>query len=208
MRRVVLLACCGALLTVGCGGSGSDDPDLTITSVPAFDGFITNTGFADVSTSSSIAAGDTDGSFGNVARGLVRFDRSALPAGATIKHAVLRMNQAAVAGSPYGSPGGLGSVLVDHVDLGSSIDLADFGGGILTATIGTLSSTAALGERSLDVTAAVQADASAARATSDFRLYFTVNSNANAADDFVTFNDAENHLGGSVPVLVVTYSLP
>ena len=53
-----------------------------------------------------------------------------------------------------------------------------------------------------------QADAAAARPTSDFRLFFGTASDADAADDFATFNDAENHLGGGVPVLVVTYRLP
>ena len=66
----------------------------------------------------------------------------------------------------------------------------------------------AAAQKTLDVTAAVQADAAAARPTSDFRLFFGTASDADAADDFATFNDAENHLGGGVPVLVVTYRLP
>lgn len=205
MRRAVLFACCGALALIGCGGSGSDGIDLTITSVATFDGFVTNTGFSDTFSASAIAAGDTDGSFMNVSRGLVRFDRSTLPPGVTIQRAVLKMNQAAVAGAPYAS---LGDLVVDHVDLGAAVEATDFGGGLLTAQIGTLSTNATLGVKTVDVTDAVRADASAARPTSDFRLYFTVGTNANAADDFVTFNDAENHLGGTVPVLVVTYRNP
>jgi hypothetical protein len=106
--------------------------------------------------------------FGGAARGYMRFDLSSLPPGASIASATLVTYQDAVDGAPFDT----GSVVLDHVDLGPGLDKDDDGaaplpGGLLFAT---LSTSAAPGERAVDVTAAVQADLAGGRSTSDFRL--------------------------------------
>ncbi len=191
-------------LLSGCGGGGTGSVTFTIASTASVDGFVTNTAFVDTGT--PISAGDTDGSFGNVARGFVQFDRSGIPAGATVLSAVLRLHQSAVFGVPYAS---LGNVVVDHVVIGLSLDAADFGASPLQADVGVLSSNAVVGLKSLDVTAQVVADVAAARSSSDFRLRFPLGSDANALDDYAQFNDGEDSFGnGILPLLVVRYTGP
>lgn len=200
----VLVLVCAIPLLSGCGGGGADSVTFTVASTASVDGFVTNTAFVDTGT--PVSVGDTDGSFGNVARGFVQFDRSGIPVGATILSAVLRMHQSAVFGAPYAS---LGNVVVDHVVIGLSLDAADFGASALQADVGGLSSNATLGLRSLDVTTQVLADIAAARSTSDFRLRFPLASDADALDDYAQFNDGDDSFGnGILPLLVVRYTGP
>ncbi len=118
----------------------------------------------------------------------------------------LRMHQSAVIGAPYAT---LGSVIVDHVDIGLTLDAADFGAAALQAGVGLLSSDATVGPKSLDVTSQVLADIAAARPRSGFRLRFPVASDADAADDFAQFNDGEDSFGnGLLPFLIVSYEAP
>jgi hypothetical protein len=169
------------------------------------DGFVTDDGFVDTATSSAVAVGDTDGTFDNYARGFVRFDRSSLPPGATVVSATLRLHQSAVTGAPYATHG---DVLVDHVDIGTSLDAGDFGALPLIPALGTLSDDAGIESKDVDVTAAVLADVLAGRTTSDFRLYFPLPTDGDGAEDYVQFDDVEGHFGDGVPVLEVEYLPP
>ena len=96
---------------------------------------------------------------------------------------------------------------VDHVFLGADLDGTDWDApGLTPGAIGTLSASGELGLRSLDVTAAVAADASAGRLRSEFRLRFPLITNGDGRDDGVNFEDAGDDLGtGNVPMLVVRY---
>jgi hypothetical protein len=197
------------LLTLtGCGGSGGGgEPSAPVTvvipSTPARDGNIRPGGFVYMS---SMFVGDIDGiSPGMTQRSVVGFDLigSGIPSGATIVSATLALQQSPGWGTPYTD---LGNLLVDHVDLGAGIDGTDFTGGTLAAGFGVLSTDAALVVKSLEVGARVQADLTAGRTFSDFRLRFAADSNGDGADDYIQFNDSENSAPpGPKPVLTVTY---
>jgi hypothetical protein len=193
------------LLAPACG-SGGGNPLFTVVSASdgAVDGFVTNPTFVD--TTHRIAVGDTDAGFMNVARGFVHFPLAGIPAGATILVADLRLFQSAVFGTPYGTHGPL---VVDHVDTGGMLDGADFAAPALLAHAGTLSDDTAIAYKTLNVTAQVQDDLTAGRTHSDFRLRFTLDSDADAVDDYVEFNDGEDSAAnGMLPLLVILYQRP
>lgn len=112
-------------------------------------------------------------------KGFVSFNLSSLPEGATITSAVLRVYQYNVAGDPYDK---LGKVLVEHVSY-DSLEQGESGETAqakytmepLDNTIPAdafLSTDATIGYKTLDVTAAVQADQGASRTRAQFRLRF------------------------------------
>jgi hypothetical protein len=209
-QRVLILS---ALALAGCGGGGGPGggtPPVPVTvvihSVPLRDGFLENTG--GVTTGSGMFAGDLEGTYAGV------FDRPALgfdlagagvPPTATIQAATLSLEQYAVWGNPYGS-GNLGNVLVDHVELGASLDATDFDTHTLLAGFGVLSTDATLAVKTLDVAARVQADLAAGRTFSDFRLRFSTDRDVDGADDYAGFVDTENWAGpGAAPALKIVY---
>ena len=202
IRLPVLLLLVGPLLA-GCGGGGNT-VTVSLLSISALDGFVTNTGFVD--TTHAVAVGDTDGSFSNVARGFVHFDLSGLPAGVNIVSAELRLQQSTVFGAPYAT---LGNVVVDHVNIGIALDASDFGALALLSDVGTLSNNPVLELKTLSVTQRVRADLAAARSTSDFRFRYPTGSDGDGADDYVEFNDGGNSLGNGIrALLIVKYDAP
>jgi hypothetical protein len=72
-------------------------------------------------------------------------------------------------GSPFEE---LGSVLVEHVSYGESLDLDDYDATPLQPTVGVLSSDRGAGYRSVDVTKAILDDLVNGRSTAQFRLRF------------------------------------
>jgi hypothetical protein len=178
----------------------------TIVSTASLDGWVQSDGFANADRGGP-GTGDLDsraaGGLGE--RQFYSFDLSSLPPTAQVTSAVVRLFQATVIGSPYGS---LGNVVVDHLDYGTSLDGSDYNLAALLADVGTLSTDAVIQYKTLDVTARVQADRSAGRPRSQFRLRFSIrDSNNNGVDDDALFGDAELSccLIDSLPQLVVTY---
>jgi hypothetical protein len=200
-----------SLLFAGCGGMGGpeDGPPaasafVALTSSADVDGYVTSAG--DVSTGSVIGIPLGDNSFNDVARGFLRFHLAGIPAGSTVLSAVLRVHQGDVTGLPYAT---LGSLRVDHLDLGAGLDAGDDAAAALTSNIGAISVDSGIELKSIDVTAQVAADLAAGRTTSDYRLRFLFGTDFDGASDYVQVNDAEDHLGsGSVPLLLVTFVAP
>jgi len=117
------------------------------------------------------------------------FDLSELPAGAILQSATLRVWLSDTVGRPFTV---LGNLVVDHVDLGSGLDVTDYAGGTLESNIGTLASGSAasqLGYRNLGVVSQVRSDIAAGRTRSDFRLRFAVDTSFDRFDDLVEVND-------------------
>lgn len=199
----------GCLLTGGCGSGGNATPappttTKVLSGIAALDGLARSDGFASGATS-GIVVGDFDPNPAGVAiRGLVTFDLSGLPAGATVDSATLLVFQYDVFGTPYVSHG---VVVVDHVDAGAALDAGDFAGGTLTSDLGTLSTDAVLEYKALEVGGAVAADRAAARTTVQFRLRFSlVEANDDGNDDAAFFDDTEDSgFVNSPPLLVVRY---
>jgi hypothetical protein len=107
-------------------------------------------------------------------RGFVGFDLSSLPSGIHLKSATLVATQCAISGSPFS----LGNVVVDHVSYAVPFDTTVFAESAISTTIGTLSTDASLGPRSMSVTSSVANDISASRTSSQFRLRMSGNADA------------------------------
>ena len=138
-------------------------------------------------------------------RGFMRFDLSAIPAGAEILDADLRIFQGAVNDTPYID---LGELRVDHMNFGAVLNDADYDAAALAFNYGTLSINPALEVKTLDITDAVRADIVAGRSRTDVRLRFELDTDGAADADLIQLNDAEATLPGPVPQLIVTYRLP
>lgn len=102
-------------------------------------------------------------------RALLTFDLSGIPAGSRILSAQLTVVQMLVEGNPYATQ----PLLVDHVDLGGSLDAADYDSIPLTAVIGALATDSSIGAKTMSATAAIQADVDAGRTAASFRGYFS-----------------------------------
>lgn len=196
----VALAACG-----GSSGAAWETFDRTYASVAARDGYMSETGFG--LPEARTFAGDIDGLLaGDGIAAVYCFETGGISDNAIVESAVLRVYQEELEGAPYPS---LGHVVVDHIQIGASVDVDDYDGGTITSNIGTLSTTAALEWKTADVTAAVQNDVSANRLYSEFRIRFTLDSNGNGDNDMMIANDGEDSQGsGRIPQLVVRYRAP
>ncbi len=209
----LLLTACGGGSGGGSGGGGGGPVvgNLTIVSDAAQDGYLAYLDAAAPRSRNlvnSIGAGDNDAYVRRQSlRGFVTFDLRALPPGARITSATVRVYQSSVVGSPYAK---LGYLRLDHVDYGATLDYDEFGLPILGgSTVGNISDEPTLGWKSLDVTERLQADLDAARTRSQYRLRFGLRYNNDATNDWARFEDGEMSQGTvNPPLLVITYTQP
>jgi hypothetical protein len=140
-----------------------------------------------------------------VARQFYSFALTGIPSSTSVLSATLRLYQANVENSPYGI-GFLGSVIVDHVDYGSSLEATDYNAAALTSNIGALSTDTSLEYKMLSVTASVASDILASRLQSQYRLRFSDENSINFDNDYVQFTDAEDSCcaANQPPQLVIT----
>src|SRR5262245_41915179 len=186
LRRLSLVV---ALLGLSRCGGGTDGPATLIAPpVAAVDGVVFSTG--GVNTVAGVSVGDHNGP-GNT-QGFFRFDIHALPPPSQIVSVTLHAYQFLIYGTPYAS---LGTLLVDHVDVGPALDSADHGAAPIVAGFTSFPSDPALGWRVVDVTARVLADLAAQRTTSDFRLRFSVANDGDGMEDDPRFNDGNDTAG-------------
>lgn len=208
MRLLPLLLAAGISLA-GCGGGGGTPTNVTFTlpSTGSLGGTVGSNGSVMLMNSTPVpvilvgeqnpAAG---GQFGR--RGFVSFDLGAIPAGATLLSATLTLFQAGVEAAPFAS---LGSILVDQVVYGNLLEAGAYARSFPSSQgFGSLSTDAALGLKSLVVTAQVQADRAALRTQSQFRLRFPIENNLDALTDLVQFWGTGISATAD-PSLVVTY---
>ena len=139
-----------------------------------------------------------------VSRGFVSFNLSNIPSGANIQKAILRLYQAKIIGNPY-SVGG--SLKVDHLTYGDSLEDGDYAISTLTSSFATLATNSAVECKDVDVTDTVRDDIANARSKSQFRIHFqTENTGRDATGDFTYFEANENsQSSGNIPQLVVEY---
>ena len=206
----VLVFATGAL--AACGGATSDGPRrgtpivLEIESAGILDGFVRNDGM--VSTSGNgPGVGDLDEATTGLAfRMFYAFPLAEIPEGVTVTSVRLRVFQVSIVGSPYED---LGDLLVDHVDPGAGLDAGDYAGSTLSSNIGILAMGFGQNYANLGVSAEVDADRSAERSHSWFRLRFPVDSNTDRGNDVLVLGDGEGSRGPmNPPILEVTYVVP
>ena len=139
-----------------------------------------------------------------VTRGFASFSLSDIPSGSTITEATLRLYQGQIVGNPYGAGG---SVKIDHLNYGDSLDSGDYGATAILSSFATLTSNAVIEWKDTDVTTELKDDISNARSRSQFRIHFsTENTGGTVTGDFTYFESADNNMGtGNTPQLVVKY---
>ena len=138
-----------------------------------------------------------------VSRGFVSFPLNEIPTGVNIIEARLKLYQAKIVGKPYSA----GSVMIDHLNYGDSLDNSDYGIAALVSNFAVLSTSLAVDMKEKNVTLAIKEDIANARSLSQFRIHLSAESTGGTTvGDFIYFAAAENSLGsGNLPQLVVRY---
>lgn len=204
----LLLASCG-----GGGGGGGGTQTVAVPSLASLDGYLREDGGGGWYWEPGYLSPLTGEVYGGgdyvEHRQFYTFEHPALPAGASIVRATLRLYQSAVVGDPFGT---LGDVIVDQVHFDESTSSSDFDGNTFNREIGVVSTDAALGYRDTIVTSAVRIDHEAGRPRSQFRLRVDMPTFgiADAASDWVRFTDAEGGAGDTEhpPVLILEVAMP
>ena len=139
-----------------------------------------------------------------VTRGFVSFVITDIPSGSTIKEATLRLYQAKIIGSPYAAGG---TLKIDHLTYGDSLDSSDYGVAALLSSFATLTNNQTIEWKDIDVTTEVKDDISNARVNSQYRIHFqTEQTGGDVTGDFTYFESADNSEGtGNAPQLIVKY---
>jgi len=192
-------------------GISVDVTPMILTSTAALDGEVSFDGtVATVNTGAGARTGDTEVFPGrSTHRQFFSFSLPSTASGASVVAAELRLHQASatingIGNSPYVE---LGSLVVDHVDYGTGLDGLDYNGGTLVSNSGVLATDTVLEYKTLNVASRVQADLTAVRGRSQFRLRFSNEfANQNTFDDFVRFADGDSWPATNrPPQLVVTF---
>lgn len=196
-QRLFLLTLLFALSTAqaGCGGSSSTaetspvGPTTHVTRLAevASSGTVSNSGF--VGRGTDLAIGDSN--LDESARGYYSFDLSSIDPQRVVS-ATLITRQFNMVGAPYPDLGP--DVLVESVDIGSSLDAADFDTPGMPR--GSLASDGN-GGLSVDVTAAIK-DLGFTSAQLTLRLAFPTLTDGNGDDDFINLIDPLNAASSGV----------
>jgi|GEM_PF-3463033 len=209
-RLLALFALVLPVAACGGGGGGGGNLDLTATLPILLDnrtGTLTSVPetFNVAAYGGHVALGD-DFAFGSDhdTRGILTFDLAALPPGAVISSAIVRLAARVNSGNPYAVHG---LPLVDHVFVtGSDISAANFSGTTITAghALFPTFTGAAFQQAQFDVTGPVRADFEGGQPDTSFRVYFAQSPEANSQDDIV-FIQVSTTDPALRPIVVVTY---
>jgi hypothetical protein len=203
-RSVTFFVVLASLACGSCGGGGGGGRSMTVPleASPELSGHMSASGDifnADVLMfigDATPAQGPEQG-----LRGFLSFDLGAIPVGADVTAAVLRVTQTSIGDDPYS----LGPLLVDQVVYGGVLDLGAYDRSFpANQGFAVLSTDATLGPKMTDVTVAVKADIAAQRARSQFRLRFASETNMNGEGDQAIFLP-DPSMPEQRPVLIVTY---
>lgn len=207
LRLAHSLALSAALCAGSCGGGGSPKTPVTVTLVatPQLTGPVDSSGVVQNAVGSSdLRVGDSDGASGEPkVRGFVSFDLSGIPLGARILDATLTLTQESTFSMPYPN---LGSVVVDQVVYGGTLDAGAYSRSFpVNQAFATLSTSAALGPRTVSATIPVQGDIDSLRTRAQFRVRFTIETDGGLTTDEAVFTGPHVPPGANDPSLVVTY---
>ena len=199
--RFAVVAASLPCVSCGGGGGGKTPVTVTITSTGGLDGFATSNGSVASDSQGGVVVGDA-GAVGF--RGFVSFELSGVSAGATIQSATLKVIQNVVAGAPYAT---LGDVFVDQVVYGTVFEAGAYNRSFPSNQgLGPISVDQLLGQKTLDVRAAVQTSVDRQDAQCQFRLRFSVESNQDGVSDQALFGGGSPQaLANDQATLTITY---
>ena len=172
----------------------------------SLDGFRVNNGQGSTSEDIMVGNGDVIQPAGElVARGFMSFDISGIPAGATIDNVELRFYQAKVTGDPYGKLVGL---VLEQVNYGSKLDEQAYNTPASDSL--PLDPLKSSGQWYMVDDAGlarwVQNDVAAGQGQFQVRLRFSVETDGDGLEDWISIQPGGSFLGSSkAPVLVITY---
>jgi hypothetical protein len=180
----------------------SPTPDVKVKIIEAdakLDGFITS-----ANDGNSVLEIRVGKNIDKVARGFISFDLKDITPGAKIVKASLKLYQTLTVGSPFTEGG---TIKIDHLTYGDSLDLNDYGLSALVSNFAALPSNSKKDWKEADVTSAVNDDFANARSRSQFRIHFqNERSGGNEKGDYAYFESADNSMGSSnIPQLVISY---
>lgn len=187
---------------------------VTFTSISGHDGRViesgenTNVGGSADSNdtnANAIRVGDTNQD--RQQKGVVSFDTSSIPDGATIQSATVRLRRGSSTGTnPFTTHG---SCLADIVTgaFGGSTTLAasDFQAAATATGVATMTNPTVNGALSEGILNATGLGAINKTGTTQLRVYFTLDDNDDTGNDYIGFYSGENGTATNRPVLEVTY---
>lgn len=197
------------------GGGGPTPVNVTLTSIAAEDGWVRESsetsnvgGTARATGSGSRPIRPGDASSDRQYKAIVSFDTSAIPAGATIQSATLRLRRGTTRGSdPFTS--GFGDCRVDVMSGGFSgstaLQASDFEAVATASVATTLSAPAANGDWSEGTLNAAGLAAINTSGTTQLRIYFALDDNDDGGEDIMGYYSGDNSTAANRPQLVVTY---
>ncbi len=186
----------------------------TFTSVSTHDGYVVESGEntnvggsadSNDTNANAIRVGDTNQD--RQQKGVVSFDTSSIPDGATIQSATVRLRRGSLTGTnPFSTHG---SCLADIVTgaFGGSTTLAagDFQAAATANGVATMTNPTVNGALSEGALNAAGLAAINKTGTTQFRVYFTLDDNDDTGNDYLGFYSGDNGTATNRPVLEVTY---
>ena len=187
---------------------------VTFTSVAAQDGWVlessetSNAGGsinATASTTSALRAGDNNQD--RQYKAVVSFDTAAIPDGATIVSATLRLRRGTLSGSnPFSTHGACrADVQTGGFSGSTTLQTGDFQAAATAVQAASLSNAAANGDWSEGSLNAAGLAAVSKTGTTQLRVYFALDDNDDTSNDYIGYYSGDNATAANRPQLVVTY---
>jgi len=187
----------------GTGGPGT----VTSQSDAELDGYCSNDGSCSRRQDVLVGNGEFSSNVGELVwRGLMSFDISDIPAGATIDGVELRFYQAKVDGDPYGK---LGNLVLEHVDYGSRLSNEAYNTPTLASAVLPAQSSPGTWYILSDpaLSSWVQDDLNSGRPQFQLRLRWMQETDGGGEEDYVGMESGNNYFDtGNVPQVTINYS--
>lgn len=186
---------------------------VTFASIGAEDGYVheqaNNNQGGSSSSSGAIQVGDDNHAQNRQKKGILSFDTSTLPPGATIVSAQLRIRRSGASGNPYGS---LGTIVADVAppngfSANYALQNSDFQAAAANQIIALFTQAGSNGAWAEATFLSHGLPNINRTGRTQFRIYFTNPDNGNRLHDRIDFYGGEA-AAGSRPELIITYTVP
>lgn len=202
------------VVTGGFTAGGGNPTTVTFTSVASQDGYVlessenSNAGGSGSSTSSSTSALRAgDATQDRQYKAFVSFNTAAIPDGATVVSATLRLRRGTVAGTnPFGTHGTCwADVQTGGFSGSTTLQTGDFQAAATVVQAASMSNAATNGAFSEGSLNAAGLAAINKTGTTQLRVYFNLGDNDDGGNDYIGWYSGDNGTAANRPQLVVTY---